>query len=184
MQLLGDLMFRAVLFTIALVTTACASTKGTPNPFNRWGNVSPVSEPYRAPIVAAVRSVPSPETGVLARYAGDTRLRFDLAPLLDDISMAVDIDTQLAEIDNGPAARRARAFAKVFPGKTTILVAEIPDLHDTWATMTLWIWDARAWECWLPGKVEHITLSRVHEDWRVSSIDVKEGMSLAQTDCE
>jgi hypothetical protein len=127
--------------------------------------------------------MPDPETMVLARYAGDMKLRLDLAPLVGDVPVAVDLDTRLAEIDNGPSARRAQAFARAFPGKTTVLVAEIPDLHEARATITLWVWDARAWECWLPGKVEHITMSRGGDEWRVASVDVKEGMSLT-TDCE
>jgi len=177
-------MFRVAVAGLVLVNIGCAAVQDTPTPFNRWGDVLPVDEPYRAPIAAAVRSVPNPETAVLARYAGDTTLRLDLAGLAGETPVTVDVDTRLAGIDNGPAARRAHAFAKGFPGKTTVLVAEIPNIHETSATMTLWVWDARAWACWLPGKVEYITLARDRDEWHVAGVDVKEGMSLAQTDCE
>jgi len=120
---------------------------------------------------------------VLARYAGDMSRRLDLAPLTAETSVAVDLHAELAEIDNGPPERRSRAFANAFPRKTTILQVTVPNIHDTSATLIAWIWDARAWDCWLPGKADHITLSSEGEQWHVTSLSVEPNMSLVQ-DCE
>jgi hypothetical protein len=97
-----------------------------------------VSEQERPVMVGAIASlaVGNPESVVLSRYTGDMNRRVDLAPLAGEIPIAVDVDVRLALIDNGPSAGRAKAFARAFPGKTTILEISVPSLHGESATRT------------------------------------------------
>jgi hypothetical protein len=136
-------------------------------------------------MVAAITSLAAtnPDTVVLSRYTGDMNRRVDLAPLAGEIPISVDVDARLASIDNGPPAGRAKAFARAFPGKATILVISVPSLHGASATITAQTWDARAWECWLPGSGNSITLMLESNKWSVTSMSVLPKMSLAQTDC-
>jgi hypothetical protein len=182
---LGDLKPRRWLFGLALVVSACASKPATPSEFGPWGAISPVSEQERPVMVAAITSLAAvnPDSVVLSRYTGDMKRRVDLAPLAGEIPIVVDVDVRLASIDNGPPAGRAKAFARAFPGKTTILEISVPSLHGGSATITARIWDARAWECWLPGRGSKITLMHDSNKWSVTSMTVERQMSLAQTDC-
>jgi len=181
---LGDLIVLWWLVGGMLPTCACVSNKPPPSDFNAWGAESPIAEPDRSVVIAAIGALPDPKEMVVARYAGDTRRRLDLSPLVSEIPATLDLDTRLAEIDNGPSARRARAFAKAFPGKTTVLVLAAPDLHEGWATITAWVWNARAWECWLPGRAEYLTLTQESDQWRVTDSKVVTDVSLAQSDCD
>jgi hypothetical protein len=136
-------------------------------------------------MIAAITSLTAanPESFVLSRYTGDMNRRIDLAPLAGEIPVAVDVSVRLASIDNGLPARRAKAFATAFPGKTTILEILVPTVGGESATMSAWTWDARAWECWLPGKREDLTLRLEGNEWTVTNMNVVPNMSLAQTDC-
>ena len=182
---LGDLK-RAAWFTgLALILGACASREAPPTHFGAWGAIARVQEPERAVLVAAITALTTanPESVVLARYAGDIHKRLDLASLNYQVPVAVDVDGKLGPIDLGSPKYRAKVFELDFPRKTTILEVSVPDMHRGSATMTAWRWDARAWNCNLPGKSEHLTLRLEGRHWNVTITSADPKHLLLQTDC-
>jgi hypothetical protein len=136
-------------------------------------------------LVAAITALTAAngKSVVLARYAGDIYERLDLASLNHQVPVAVDVGDQLGPIDTGLPAYRAKVFETDFPGKTTILEVSAPKLHGAWATMTVWRWDALAWNCKLPGKAEHLTLRLEDKHWSVTVRSADPKVLQLQTDC-
>ena len=182
---LGDFKRAAWLAGLGLIIGACASKEAPPTHFGPWGPISPVQEPERSVLVAAITALTAtnPESVVLARYAGDIYKRLDLALLNSQIPVAVDVGGKLGPIDTGSPKYRVKVFELDFPGKTTILEVSAPKLHGGWATMTAWRWDALAWNCSLPGKSEHLTLRRDEKHWSVTITSADPKALLLQTDC-
>ena len=182
---LGDPKRAAWLTGLALILGACASREAPPTHFGPWGTIAPVQEPERSVLVAAIIALTatSPESVVLARYAGDIYKRLDLAPLNDQVPVAVDVGGKLGPIDLGSPKYRAKVFELDFPRKTTILELSVPDMHRGSATMTAWRWDALAWNCNLPGKSEHLTLRLEGGHWNVTITPADRKLLLLQTDC-
>jgi len=173
------------LFGLLLVAGACASANAPPTHFGKWGPVTPLQEPARSIVVAAVASVTAGNPGsfVLARYAGDNYGRLDLASLHRQIPVAVDVDGKLGPIDTGPPPYRARVFEYDFPGKTTILELSAPKLRGDTATLKAWQWDALAWNCRLGGKSERLTLKLEGGQWRVTATAADPGAVVLEAGC-
>jgi hypothetical protein len=180
----GGLKRAPWLAALGLIAVACASREAPPTHFGPWGPISPVQEPDRSVLVAAITALTAADTGsvVLARYAGDSYERLDLASLDRQVPVAVDVNGKLGPIDTGSATYRAKVFELDFPGRTTILEVSVPKLRKGRATMTVWRWDALAWNCRLRGKAEHLALRLEDGRWNVTvtSVDPK---VLLQTDC-
>ena len=155
---------------LAMIVTACSSTKAPPTHFGPWGPIAQVQDPERSVLVAAIAALSgaNAHSVVLARYAGDVYRRLDLESLSGQVPVTVDAEGKLGPIDTGPPMYRARVFEYDFPGKTTILELSIPHLHGGSASMTAWRWDALAWKCGLPGTAESLTLERVDGKWSVT----------------
>lgn len=170
---------------LGLIISACASREAPPTHFGPWGRISPVREPERSVLVAAITALTAAnaESVVLARYAGDLYERLDLASLSNQVPVAVDVGGQLGPIDAGVPKYRAKVFELDFRGKTTILEVSAPKLNSGWATMTAWLWDALAWKCDLPGKAEHLTLKLENKHWSVTVTSTDPKALLLQTDC-
>ncbi len=159
---------------LVLIFGACASSDTPPTHFGPWGPVTPVREPDRSVLVAAIAGLTAGNANsvVLARYAGDRYKRLDLASLNRQVPVAVDADGRLGPIDTGPPKYRARVFEADFRGKTTILEVSAPNIHGRSATITAWRWDALAWNCRLPGKSEQVTLALENDHWKVTGTSV------------
>jgi hypothetical protein len=182
---LGGLKRAPWLAGLGLIISACASREAAPTHFGPWGPISPVQEPNRSVLVAAITALTArdAESVVLARYAGDIYRRLDLASLSNQVPVAVDVNGKLGPIDMGPPTYRARVFELDFPRKTTILEVSVPNLHSDWATMTAWRWDALAWKCDLPGKAEHLTLKLEDKHWNATVTSTDPKVLLLQRDC-
>ncbi len=180
----GDLRRASWLAALALTIAACASKEAPPTHFGPWGPISPVREPERSVLVAAIKALTAADARsvVLARYAGDVYERLDLASLNRQVPVAVDFNGLLGPIDLGSPTYRARVFETDFPGKTTILEVSIPKVRGGRATMTAWRWDALAWNCSLRGKAEKLTLELVNERWNVAVASAGENV-LLKTGC-
>ncbi len=170
---------------LALIVNACASTQGPPTHFGPWGPVSPVREPDRSVLVAAITAVTAGDARsvVLARYAGDIYRRLDLASLNREVPVAVDAGGQLGPIDTGMPKYRAKVFETDFPGKTTILELSAPSVRGGSATVTAWRWDALAWNCSLPGRSERLTLKLEDEHWKVTDTSADPERLLLKAGC-
>lgn len=164
---------------------ACASVEGPPTHFGPWGPISAVQEPDRSVLVAAIAALTKENapTIVLARYAGDRFERLDLASLSGQVPVSVDVDGRLGPIDEGSPTYRVRVFELDFRGKTTILELSVPRLHGGRATVTAWRWDALAWKCELPGRVEHVDLVLENGRWKVTETSVDPGVVLLKKGC-
>jgi hypothetical protein len=164
---------------------ACASSNGPPTHFGKWGPVTPVQEPARSIVVAAVTAVTAGNPGsfVLARYAGDNYGRLDLASLHRQIPVLVDADGKLGPIDTGPPQYRVRVFEYDFPGRSTILELSAPKLRGDTATLTAWRWDALAWNCRLRGKSEKLTLKLEGGQWKVTATAADPGAVVLEAGC-
>ena len=182
---LGGLKLAPWLIGLGLIVGACASRDAPPTHFGPWGPISPVQEPERSVLVAAVTALTegNADSVVLARYAGDIYRRLDLASLNHQVPVAVDVGGKLGPIDTGMPAYRAKVFELDFRGKETILEVSVPDLHSGWATMTAWRWDALAWKCDLPGKAEQLTLKLEDKHWIVTATSTDPKVLLLQTGC-
>lgn len=168
---------------LCLIMSACASTPSRPTHFGPWGPISPVRDPERAVMVAAVKALTagSAKSVVLARYAGDIYQRLDLTPLSDQVSVRVD-DGKLGPIDAGPPKYRAKVFELDFPGRTSILELSVPKIRGGSATLTAWRWDALAWSCELRGRAERMTLKLENGHWEVTDTSPAPG-ALLKADC-
>ena len=180
----GDLKRASWLAGLVLIASACASREPPPTHFGPWGSVSPVQEPDRSVLVAAISAltVGNADSVILARYAGDIHKRLDLASLRNQVPVAVDAGGKLGLIGKGSPTYFARVFEFDFPGKTTILEVSAPDLHSGWATVTAWRWDGLDWHCDLPGKSEHLTLRREGGAWKVTNT-AEPKVVLVRADC-
>lgn len=175
----------AWLASLALIVGACASTPAPPTHFGPWGTVSPLREPERSVLVAAITAATAADARsvVLARYAGDIYRRLDLASLSRQVPVAVDAGGQLGPIDTGSPKYRAKVFETDFPGKTTILEMSAPSVRGGSATVTAWRWDALAWTCSLPGKAEHLTLRLEGKQWKVAATSADPERLLLKAGC-
>ncbi len=168
-----------------MLVGACASVDAPPTHFGPWGPMTPVQEPDRSVLVAAISALTKNDARsvVLARYAGDRFERLDLAPLRDQVRVTMDIDGKLGPIDEGSPKYRARVFETDFRGKTTILELSVPKVRGASATVAAWRWDALAWKCELPGRAEHVTLRLVDGRWSVTATSTDRGAVLLKKGC-
>jgi hypothetical protein len=175
----------ALIAALAAILSGCTAAPPPPTHFGRWGPISPVHEPERSVLLAAIASVAAGHANsiVLARYAGDRDRRLDLAPLAGEARIAVDASGRLGPIDTGMPEYRARVFEYDFPGRTTILELSVPAIRGDAATLNAWRWDALAWKCELPGKKEAIALRRVDGRWTVAATTPDPGSQLLRKDC-
>ena len=166
-----------VAAVLALAVCACTAAPPPPTHFGRWGPVSPVREPERSVLLAAVAVLADghADSIVLARYAGDRDRRLDLASIAGESRVAVDTAGKLGPIDTGMPQYRSRVFEYDFPGKTTILELSVPAVRGDSATLTAWSWDGLAWKCELPGKAEVVSLARADAAWVVRATTPQPG---------
>jgi len=176
---------RLLAMTLVLVTVACTAAPPPPTHFGRWGPITPIRDPERAVILAALAALPAEEAHatVLARYAGDRDRRLDLAPIAGESPVGVDAADKLAPIDTGMPEYRHRVFEYDFPTKTTILELSVPAIRGDSATLTAWHWSALEWKCALPGIAETVTLRRAEGGWVVTGRTPQRGSVRIEKDC-